>query len=148
LIANSRHPGSTKNLQNAGARADFFIRAQIFLRFDLSRHFFLQWWVKAHKTPWRRRFSYADADFLTIWPFPSDFLTGWRGSRMGCFGARRSLLDDSEPGFSDSFTISPREIVKNDLKRRQRALRRLKSTVTWQEFGAIAQTRIRTMPAR
>jgi hypothetical protein len=44
--------------------------------------------------------------------------------------------------------ISPREIVKNDLKRRQRALRRLKSTVTKERFVAVALTRVRTMPAR
>jgi hypothetical protein len=33
--------------------------------------------------------------------------------------------------------------VKNDLKRRQWALRRLKSTVTWHQFGAAAPTRVR-----
>ena len=45
-------------------------------------------------------------------------------------------------------TISPREIVKNDLKRRQWASRRLKSTVTSERFGAVAQARVRTMPVR
>jgi len=45
-------------------------------------------------------------------------------------------------------TISHREIVKNDLKRRQQALGRLKSTVTSERFDAAAQARVRTALVR
>ena len=42
--------------------------------------------------------------------------------------------------------ITRREIVKNDLKRRQWASRRLKSTVTSERFDVAARARVRTMP--